>query len=95
MASGTGPPVAQSSSSTVCTIGICVPVAIWVMQPILPVAINVGLGRLDILHLALPQRRGNLRLQDVVGAGRAATEMAFAGSRTVNPAFFSSASAPW
>ena len=41
---GTGPPVAQSISSTVCTTGMAVPPAIWVMQPILPAAITSGLS---------------------------------------------------
>ncbi len=40
--SGNGPPVAQSSSSTVWTIGIDVPDPIWVMQPIFPAAITCG-----------------------------------------------------
>src|ERR1043165_2920167 len=39
-ACGTGPPYAQSMSSTVCTIGMPVAPASWVMQPILPVAIT-------------------------------------------------------
>ena len=38
--SGTGPPVAQSISSTGCTTGIAVPAAICVMQPMLPAAIR-------------------------------------------------------
>src|SRR3546814_15568196 len=37
-AGGFGPPVAQSSSSTVCSTGVPAPDAIWVMQPTLPVA---------------------------------------------------------
>src|SRR5262245_40563292 len=41
-ASGAGPPVAQSISSTVWTTGITVPAAICVMQPILPAAITSG-----------------------------------------------------
>ena len=70
-----GPPVAQSSSSTVCTTGIAVPDAICVMQPILPVAIRSGAVALDVGDLAVAQPRGDLRLQHVVGAGRAAAEM--------------------
>ena len=76
-AAGAGPPVAQSSSSTVCTIGMAVPRAICVMQPILPVAMTSGLVALDIGDLAVAQRAGDLRLQDVVGAGRAAADVAF------------------
>ena len=37
---GLGPPVYQSIISTVCKIGILVPFAICVMQPIFPVEIN-------------------------------------------------------
>jgi len=39
---GQGPPVAQSSSSIVCTTGTALPRCSWVMQPILPVAIKSG-----------------------------------------------------
>ena len=39
---GLGPPVAQSSSSAVCTTGSPVPAAIWVMHPIFPAAIRSG-----------------------------------------------------
>jgi len=42
MPSGSGPPVAQSISSTGCTTGIVVPAAICVMQPMLPAAITSG-----------------------------------------------------
>ena len=41
-AAGFGPPVAQSSSSAVWTIGIAVPFPIWVAQPMLPVAMTSG-----------------------------------------------------
>src|SRR5215470_4475594 len=41
-AGGTRPPVAQSISSTVWTIGITVPVAICLMHPTLPAAITSG-----------------------------------------------------
>ena len=37
--SGWGPPVYQSIISTVCKIGILVPLDIWVIQPIFPVNI--------------------------------------------------------
>src|SRR6185295_17618573 len=40
--SGTGPPVAQSISSTGCITGIDVPDAICAMQPMLPAAITSG-----------------------------------------------------
>ena len=40
---GRGPPVAQSSSSIVCTTGTDVPPAICTMHPILPAAITSGL----------------------------------------------------
>src|SRR5215813_822081 len=49
--SGVGPPVAQSSNSTVCTIGTSVPVASCVMQPILPAAIKSGLSLLIFASL--------------------------------------------
>ena len=39
---GSGPPVAQSSSSTVWTIGSAVAAPSWVIQPILPVAMRAG-----------------------------------------------------
>src|SRR5262249_44441259 len=42
MAGGFGPPVAQSSNSTVCTIGWPRWWLSWVMQPILPVATMSG-----------------------------------------------------
>ena len=48
---GFGPPVYQSITSIVCKIGILVPLAICVIQPIFPVAINSGfiLSIFDIL----------------------------------------------
>ena len=46
------------------------------MQPILPVAIDVGPVASMLADLARLQLAGDLRLQDVVGAGRAAAEMA-------------------
>ena len=55
-AAGFGPPVAQSRSSTVCTIGSVVPLAICVMQPILPAAIKSGLV-LSILATLRSRRR--------------------------------------
>ena len=54
-----------------------VPLPICVMQPMLPVAMACGARRLDVGDLAVAQLRGDLRLEDVVGAGRAAAEMAF------------------
>ena len=41
-AGGFGPPVAQSKSSTVCTIGSDVPEPICIMQPMLPAAMRSG-----------------------------------------------------
>src|SRR5437016_4291918 len=58
---GTGPPVAQSISSTVWTIGIAVPAAICTMQPAFPAAITSGLS-FSILAILrsrnLPARSG-------------------------------------
>ncbi len=73
---GGGPPCAQSSSSTVWTIGIDVPPAICVMQPMLPVAMTSGRTLSMLADLAVAQAAGDLRLQDVVGAGRAAADVA-------------------
>ena len=42
MLGGLLPPVSQFITSTVCIIGIFVPEDIWVIQPILPVAIKSG-----------------------------------------------------
>jgi hypothetical protein len=41
-AAGIGPPLAQSSNSTVWTMGSPVALPIWAMQPILPVAMSCG-----------------------------------------------------
>jgi hypothetical protein len=49
--SGAGPPLAQSSNSTVCTTGMAVPPAICVMQPILPAAITSGFSRSILVTL--------------------------------------------
>ena len=38
---------------------------------------KIRLNRSDIGQLAIPQRTGNLWLQEIVGARRAATEMPF------------------
>jgi hypothetical protein len=49
--------------------------ASWVMQPILPVATRSAWCG-DVAELALAQLPGDLGLEDVVGAGRAAADMA-------------------
>ena len=49
-ARGSGPPVAQSSSSTVCTTGTPVPEPICIMQPMLPAAMHLGPLRLQRLR---------------------------------------------
>ena len=74
-ASGTGPPCAQSSSSTVCTTGIAVAGAIWVMQPMLPVAITSAPVASMFATLRSRSARGDVGLHDVVGSGRAAAQM--------------------
>ena len=56
---------------------MAVPQPICVMQPILPAAITCGFGRFDIAHLALLRRVRDLRLEQIVGAGRPAAQMAF------------------
>ena len=76
-AGGIGPPVAQSSSSTVCTTGSGASPASCVMQPILPAATRSAARQRDIGELAVAQRRGEFGLQQVVGAGRTAAEMPF------------------
>ena len=53
-----------------------VPDAICVMQPMLPVAITSGATDFDVPDLSVAQPRGDLRLQDVVGAGGAAADVA-------------------
>ena len=55
---------------------MAVPFWIWVMQPILPVAITSGSGSLDIGDLAGSQLHGDLRLEQIVGSRRAAADMA-------------------
>ena len=47
------------------------------MQPILPVATQSGFVAAMLAELALAQLGGELRLQDVVSAGRAAANMPF------------------
>ena len=47
----------------------------WVMQPILPAAIRSGLVARMLASLRVAQPAGDLRLQHVVGAGRAAADM--------------------
>ena len=47
------------------------------MQPILPAATTSGRSDLIFASLAVAQLAGNLGLEDVVDAGRAAAEMAF------------------
>ena len=73
---GTGPPVAQSSSSTVCTIGMAVPLRDLRHAADIAGGDHVRPDALDIGDLAGAQRAGDLRLQDVVGAGRAAADVA-------------------
>ena len=46
------------------------------MQPMLPVATTSGRTLLDVGDLAVAQLGGDRRLQDVVGAGRAAAQVA-------------------
>src|SRR5580658_2922237 len=53
---GAGPPQAQSSSSAVWTIGIDVPSAICVMQPILPAAMMSGFTRAILAALRARRR---------------------------------------
>ena len=53
-ADGAGPPVAQSRSSTVCTTGTIMRVAIWVAQPMLPVATTSGARRSMLAALRSP-----------------------------------------
>ena len=77
-AAGRGPPVAQSRSSTVWTTGTAVPAPICIMQPMLPAAITCGRLLLEGRHLAGAELARDLRLQQVVGAGRAAAEVAVA-----------------
>ena len=72
--SGSSPPAIQSSSSTVCTTGTGPPES-WVMQPMLPAAIRSGRCAARFVELARAQAGGDVRLQQVVGAGRAAAEM--------------------
>ena len=74
---GRGPPLAQSRSSTVCTTGTSVPLAICAIQPMLPVGDDLGLQAFDVGDLARLQLPGQARLEDVVGAGRAAADVAF------------------
>ena len=52
-----------------------VPAAIWVMQPILPAAIRSGAVLSILATLRSRSWVGDLRLQQIVGAGRAATEV--------------------
>ena len=67
------------------------PPASCVMQPILPVATSSGAGLRDVGELAVAQAAGDLRLQQVVGAGRAAAEMPLGHLDRANPAAASSA----
>ena len=60
-----------------CITGTIVPDAICVMQPMFPVGDHVRRDRLDVAHLAVAEPLGDLRLQDVVGAGRTAADVAF------------------
>ena len=73
---GIGPPVAQSSSSTVWTIGMAVPLADLRDAADVAGGDEVRPRPLDIGDLAGAQRAGDLGLQHVVGAGRAAADVA-------------------
>ena len=64
-AAGRGPPVAQSTNSTVCTIGTSVPDPIWIMQPILPAAMMSGRVASNVCTLRAfncPEISGCIRL---------------------------------
>ena len=75
-AAGFGPPVAQSSSSTVCTIGMPVPRRDIADAAEIAGGDDVGPQALDVGHLAVAQAARQLGLQHLVGAGPAAAEMA-------------------
>ena len=76
-AAGTGPPVAQSISSTVWTTGMRGAGRDLRDAADIAGGDHVGLEPFDIGDLAVAQPLRQLRLQNVVGAGRAAAQMAF------------------